>query len=187
MTDDTTTRDVVDVLTEDHHSVLNLIAEIPTTSDPAEKRAIADIVIAEIVRHSVAEEMHVYPAIRKHLPDGESKVEHDVQEHKELEATLKQLEGADASEPGFAELVSDVERQLRHHASEEEKTQFPELRQHLPAEELQRLGKQVELAEQIAPTRPHPSAPNAALFHKTVGPGVGMIDKLRDVLSRRPT
>jgi hemerythrin-like domain-containing protein len=184
---DQTTKDVVDVLTEDHHSVLNLIAGIPTTSDPAEKRAIADIVIAEIVRHSVAEEMHVYPAIRKHVPDGDSKVEHDVQEHKELEATLKKLEGADADGAGFDQLVADVEQQLRHHASDEEKTQFPELREHLPADELQRLARKVELAKEIAPTRPHPAAPNAELFHKTVGPGVGMIDKLRDVLARRST
>jgi hypothetical protein len=30
----------------------------------------ADTVIAELMRRSVAEEMYVHPAMRKHLPDG---------------------------------------------------------------------------------------------------------------------
>ncbi len=30
----------------------------------------------------MAEEMYVYPAMKKHLPDGEQAVEHDMQEHK---------------------------------------------------------------------------------------------------------
>ncbi|MCU1564171.1 MAG: cation-binding protein, partial [Arthrobacter sp.] len=36
-------------------------------------------------------------------------------------------------------------------------------------------------------TRPHPHAPHSELFHKTVGPGVGMIDRLRDKLTGRHT
>ena len=44
----------------------------------------------------------------------------------------------------------------------------------------------VEAAKKAAPTRPHPSAPHSALFHKTVGPGIGMVDRLRDKLTGRP-
>ena len=33
------------------------------------------------------------------------------------------------------------------------------------------LRDKVEMAEQVAPTRPHPSAPHSELFHKIVGPG----------------
>ena len=43
-----------------------------------------ETVIAELVRHAVAEEMYVYLAMKDHLPDGESRVEHDVEEHQEL-------------------------------------------------------------------------------------------------------
>ena len=49
------------------------------------------------------------------------------------------------------------------------------------------LGEKVERAKKLAPTRPHPSAPHSELFHKTVGPGVGMIDRLRDKLTGRQT
>jgi hypothetical protein len=61
------------------------------------------------------------------------------------------------------------------------------LRTHLSQELLQEIGRKVEAAKKAAPTRPHPGAPHAELFHKTLGPGVGMLDKLRDKLTGRST
>jgi hypothetical protein len=49
------------------------------------------------------------------------------------------------------------------------------------------MGGKVEAAKALAPTRPHPSAPHSALFHKLVGPGVGFVDRLRDRLEGRHT
>ncbi|MCW2677977.1 MAG: uncharacterized protein JWR70_3017, partial [Modestobacter sp.] len=69
MTASTGDQDVVDILTTDHHEVLDLVGRIPS-ADPAQRRDMADTVIAELMRHSVAEEMYVYPAMRDHLPDG---------------------------------------------------------------------------------------------------------------------
>ena len=37
------------------------------------------------------------------------------------------------------------------------------------------------------PTRPHPNAPNSEVFHKMVGPGVGLMDRVRDKLTGRTT
>jgi len=49
------------------------------------------------------------------------------------------------------------------------------------------MGAKVETAKKLAPTRPHPGAPHSELFHKLVGPGVGMVDRLRDKLTGRST
>jgi hypothetical protein len=57
----------------------------------------------------------------------------------------------------------------------------------VPTEKLAALAKKVHTAKKLAPTRPHPSAPNAAPFHKLVGPGVGLVDRVRDKLSGRAT
>jgi hypothetical protein len=81
--------------------------------------------------------MYVYPAMRQYLADGDNAVEHDIEEHKEFERTMK-------------------------------------------------AGK-VELAKKLAPTRPHPGAPNSELFHELAGPGVGMVDRLRDNMTGRAT
>jgi hypothetical protein len=85
------------------------------------------------------------------------------------------------------ELVQELEGALRHHANDEETEQFPQLRAHIPAGELTELGDKVEHAKKRAPTRPHPHAPHSELFHKTVGAGVGMVDRLRDKLTGRHT
>lgn len=178
-------QDVVDVLTTDHREALELIGAILASPDPSARRDMADQVIGELVRHSVAEEMFVYPAMKKHLPDGEQAVEHDTAEHKELERTMKDLESVDASDPGFDEKVRALEAILRDHVSDEEDEQFPQLRARIPHEDLVTMAGKVEAAKKVAPTRPHPSAPNDQLFHKTVGPGVGLVDRLRDALSGR--
>ena len=63
MADPTTDTDVVDELTSDHREATALLDQILTTSDPQARRDMADTVITELVRHSVAEEMYVYPVI----------------------------------------------------------------------------------------------------------------------------
>ena len=180
-------RDVVDILTSDHREMVELLGEIEHTSDTGRRRDLADTVIAEVMRHAVAEEMYVYPAIEEHVPDGKEEVEHDKQEHAEIVQLMKRMEDTDASAPAFMELVRQLEAMLRHHANDEESEQFPQLRAHIPGERLVKLGEQVQTAKKLAPTRPHPSAPHSELFHKTVGPGIGMIDRLRDKLTGRHT
>ena len=183
MTD--TQQDVVDVLSTDHTEAKALIAQIRATADTEQRRDLADTLISELVRHSVAEEMFVYPAMQEHLPDGAEAVEHDTKEHKQLEQIMKEMEGADTSDSGFLALVDQLERVLLDHVSDEEDEQFPQLRTHIPHEQLVELAGKVEAAKKLAPTRPHPLAPNNQVFHKLVGPGVGLVDRLRDKLTGR--
>ena len=189
-TDSTTGRqdDVLDLLTQEHREVEDLVDQLsmPGTEE-FDPRDIADVVIASLVRHSVAEEMYVYPAMREHLEDGESQVEHDIVEHQAVEETLKELEGLEPDDKRFPEVVDELRALLADHVRDEEEEQFPGLREKIPAEELVELRKKVEMAEKLAPTRPHPGAPHSELFHKVVGPGVGMVDRLRDAISGRIT
>ena len=179
--------DVVDVLTADHRDVTALIQEIWTVKDPMIRRDLTDTAISELVRHAVAEEMYVYPAMKKYLDDGEKAVEHDVSEHKELEEAMKTLESVDVSSAEFDTNLRHLESVLADHVQDEESEQFPELRRKVPAAELEELAGKVETAKKLAPTRPHPGAPNNELFHKLVGPGVGLVDRLKDKLTGRAT
>ncbi|MFC7528390.1 hemerythrin domain-containing protein [Actinoplanes sp. GCM10030250] len=179
--------DVIDVLVSDHRDVTALIGNIWSVADPMIRRDLTDTAISELVRHAVAEEMYVYPVMRKYLDGGDKAVEHDVEEHKELEQTMKRLEDLDVSTPEFDEALRALETVLADHVQDEESEQFPELRRVVPHEELVELAGKVETAKKLAPTRPHPAAPNAELFHKLVGPGVGLVDRLRDKLTGRAT
>jgi hemerythrin superfamily protein len=177
--------DVIDELTRDHREVASLLDRIGTTTEPTDKRDLADTAITELVRHAVAEEMYVYPAMREHLPDGEEVVKHDIEEHKDLERTMKELEDVDAGDPRFEQLVGELRSKLQHHVEDEENEQFPKLRARVPHETLVELREKVDTAKKLAPTRPHPDAPRSEVFHKLVGPGVGLVDRARDKLTGR--
>ena len=125
MTETPVQQDVVDILTTDHHEVIDLLQQIKISTDAEERRDLTDTVISELVRHSVAEEMYVYPAMKKYLPDGEQAVDHDVEEHKELEKTMKELESVDAQSSDFTQLLGDLEDILHDHVRDEEKRAVP--------------------------------------------------------------
>lgn len=79
---------------------------------------------------------------------------------------------------------------LRHSCATTPMTRSPNSSEATPShsrEKLVDIGEKVERAKKLAPTRPHPSAPHSELFHKTVGPGVGMVDRILDKLTRRHT
>lgn len=188
MTDVQTERDVVDVLMTDHREVEAIFVELESRQGTLEhRRRLADVVIAELVRHSVAEEAYVYPAARKALPDGDQLAEHEISEHADAERTMKELESLDPSEPRFDELLTKLTATIRHHVQDEENDLFPRLRAACAREELVELAGKVEAAKKSAPTRPHPAAPDHPPANKLLAPGTGLVDRMRDALSGRPT
>jgi hemerythrin superfamily protein len=178
--------DLVSVITRDHREVELIMAELQLgEGTPEHRRDLADHLTAELVRHSVAEEMYLYPAARRALPDGDKLADHEIGEHAEVERILKELEGVEATDPRFDDLVGRVLAEVRHHLHEEEQQVLARLQDACGAEELQELGRMVVRAKDSAPTRPHPSAPDKPPANLILGPGVGMIDRLRDALSGR--
>ncbi|MFG1883547.1 hemerythrin domain-containing protein [Micromonospora sp. NPDC049102] len=181
-------QDVVDILVADHREVETLFVELETRQGtPEHRRQLADVVIAELVRHAVAEEAYVYPTARKVLPDGDQIAEHEIAEHADAERTMKDLESVDPSDPRFDELLAHLTSTIRHHVQDEESDLFPRLRAATAQEEMVELAGKVTAFKKIAPTRPHPSAPDHPPANKLLAPGTRIIDRMRDALSDRPT
>ena len=181
-------RDLIEVLVHDHREVEEMFAELESgTGDPDRRRLVADAVIAELVRHSVAEEEYLYPATRQALPDGDQVADHEIAEHAEAERTMKTLEALQPDDPEFDRVLAGLMADIRHHIREEEGDLFPRLRTTCTAEELRELGRKVELAKKVAPTRPHPNAPDTPPWNKILAPGAGLVDRVRDALTGRAT
>jgi len=177
---------LIDVIMSDHREVEKVFAELENRVGSSEhRRQLADHVIAELVRHSVAEEMFMYPAARKALPDGDQIADHEIAEHAEAEEDMKQLEGVEPSDPMFNHLVDKLIQDVRHHNEEEESRLLPRLAESCSPEELRDLGAKVLRAKKVAPTRPHPSAPDKPPLNLILAPGTGLIDRMRDALSGR--
>lgn len=185
----TTTRqlDLIDAIIADHREVEGVFAEIEASGDPRNRRELVEHVIAELVRHSVGEEQYLYPTARKVLPDGDKIADHEIAEHAEAEELMKTLDDTEATDPKFDELVQQLIADIRHHLKDEETDLLPKLRDLCDATELRELGVKFERAKKIAPTRPHPAAPDRPPANKILGPGVGLIDRVRDALTGRNT
>jgi hemerythrin superfamily protein len=179
-------QDIVDDIISDHREVEEVFTEIEKGAGGA-KRDLVEHVIAELVRHSVAEEIYLYPAARRVLPDGDKLADHELEEHAEAEQLMKSLEKTDAEDPEFDELTRKLIDAIRHHIEDEENDLLPKLRDACDADELRELGEKFESSKKMAPTRPHPSAPDRPPANKILGPGVGLIDRMRDALSGRNT
>lgn len=181
----TVQQNLIDAIVADHRAVERVFGEIEASGDARMKRDLVEHVIAELVRHSVAEEQYLYPTARKVLPDGDKIADHEIAEHAEVEETMKQLEKADATDPEFGRLTSKLIADVRHHVEDEEGDLLPRLRAACDSGELVALGKKFAQAKRMAPTRPHPAAPDTPPANKVLGPGAGLIDKVRDALTGR--
>jgi hemerythrin superfamily protein len=183
-----TQSDVTNVLIDDHRAVEQVFGELESgTGSPEQRRALADHVIAELVRHSVAEEHYVYPAVRQWLPNGDELADRELSEHAEAEYTMKDLDGLDPTDSRFDQLLGQLISAIREHVEHEENDLFPRMREHVDQADLQTLGQQVVSAKESAPTRPHPSSPDKPPMNRILEPGAGLVDRMRDSLSGRST
>lgn len=184
----TDTHDMIDILVHDHREVEELFQELenPNTA-PERRQQVLSAAIAELVRHSVAEEQYLYPATREALPDGDEIADREIDDHSEAEQAMKRLERMQPDEPEFDPVLRELISEVREHIEDEEQNLFPRLRQACSQEQLSDLGEKIERAKQIAPTRPHPSAPDTPPANKLLAPGAGLVDRLRDAFSGRPT
>lgn len=184
-------RDVIEILEHDHREVEEMFAELESlrgaATDEAKSRRkdVTDQVTIELVRHSVAEEVIVYPQVEKKVSAEE--VEHARKEHAEAEETLARLEKLDPDDPAFDDELATLMGEIRHHIEDEEGQMFAHMRQVIDVDELRKLGARVEAFKKVAPTRPHPNVPNEALPRMAAGPAASLIDRMRDLATGRGT
>jgi hemerythrin superfamily protein len=181
-----TGRDVISVLTEDHREVEELFVRLEQLApgNPERKR-LAERAVRELVRHAEAEEVYVYPAFRRFLPDGDAVADREIEEHSAAERTMKQLQRLDADDPAFDRLLAQLMTEVRGHVAEEEGDYFPMLASRAPSEDLENLGRAVTAVKKVVPTRPHPSAPDRPPLNLMLGPAVGLVDRVRDLVTGR--
>ncbi|MGW6897542.1 hemerythrin domain-containing protein [Streptomyces sp. NPDC054919] len=178
---------VIEELMADHREVEQLFARIEAlqTGDIA-LRGLVDEVTIELVRHSVAEEQYLYPAVRKHVEDGGAALaDKEIAEHAEVEKLMKKLEQMRVDDAQFHPTLQQLMDDVNAHVRDEEGQVFPRLRQACTPEALGDLGDKIRRAKAMAPTRPHPSAPDTPPANKLLSPGAGLVDRVRDFVTGR--
>ncbi|MFI7407388.1 hemerythrin domain-containing protein [Streptomyces sp. NPDC049627] len=177
---------VIDELMTDHREVEQIFGRIEgLASGDRVRKVYAEQATMELVRHSVAEEEYLYPAVREHVAGGDAMADKEIEDHSTAEQIMKDLEGCEAGDPEFDRLIGMLMSDVRSHIADEEQNLFPKLRAACSAETLDELGDKVRQAKKMAPTRPHPSAPDKPPANKLLAPGAGLVDRVRDALTGR--
>ncbi|MEV5279559.1 hemerythrin domain-containing protein [Streptomyces sp. NPDC051994] len=177
---------VIDELQADHREVEEFFEKMQALPAHDEKRRdIADQLTIELVRHSVAEEMYLYPAVRKHLPGGDALADQEIKDHSTVEQLLKDLERAKVGDARFDTLVQQLIQEVSAHIADEEQHLFPALARGVQTATLDELGDKIRTAKKFAPTRPHPGAPSTPPANKLLAPGTGLVDRARDFVTGR--
>jgi hemerythrin-like domain-containing protein len=180
--------DLIEVLITDHDELRELFEQLEDPHLlPERSQELACVAIAELVRHAVAEEAYLYPTARKVLEGGEELVRREITEHASTVDLMKDLEGVPVDDTRFFEIISELVGEVRAHIEDEETVLFPQMRAACDPNELLRLGARAEAIKRIGPTRPHPSAPDTPPWNVLLAPGAGLVDRLRDAFSNRPT
>lgn len=173
--------DVVLFLKEQHRQVEAGFEQVLGAS--GEQRKAAFLALRRLLAvHETAEEEVVHPAARRALPDGNVIVDARLQEENEAKRLLAGLEDVDVDSPDFVRQFTRLQSSVLSHARAEEQDEFERLALTLEQKELERMRKAVTLAEQMAPTRPHPGV-ESAMANMLTGPFVSMLDRARDALS----
>jgi hemerythrin superfamily protein len=178
--------DAIELLTRDHRTVEDLFSRFGR-GDALERRSAAERVIGELSLHAAIEEEHLYPTVRREVPETEALIDHGLEEHQEAKEILARLDRMTdkAHTKAFAERMDRLEKLIADHVEEEEKELFPKVREAMTRTALNELGTTMNRARATAPTRPHPNAPTHPAAQAVVGRAAAVVDRMRDAVSGR--
>lgn len=175
------TTELVQLLLADHQEAKSLLTGFDTVPAASRDEAFCQLTY-ELVRHEVAEEEVVYPALRRYVDGGDDLADLRIKEQSEAEQLLAEMEKAGVESPQFLPMFEKLRAEVLAHAEAEEQTVFPELTSSVNPDELRTLGKRYQMAKKAAPTHPHPHAPDTPPGNLVLGPVAAVIDRVRDAV-----
>ena len=178
--------DAITLLVKDHETVEKLFEKFEQTGPRAMKArgTLADRIVRELAVHAAIEEQVLYPAIRDSLPEVEDDVLEALEEHHVAKWILSEIDGMSPEHERFQAKVTVLIESVRHHVEEEEGELFPKVRRAFSAEQLEQIGEALADARKIAPTRPHPKAPDTPPGNIVADTGAALLDKARDAAKK---
>ena len=164
--------DVVDFLTAQHEQIKSLFVKTLSASGESRENAFVDLRRLLAVHETVEE---------RKIANGAAVVDARLSEEHEAKKVLQQLEKLDVDSTEFTDKLTELRDAVLDHAEHEEHDEFKRLGEQLSSEELENMGRAAELAEAIAPTRPHAGV-ESQLANLVAGPFAAMLDRARDAI-----
>jgi len=178
---------ITDAIKEDHRQLEEYYHNILDAPDHDTATRWQNQFTWELARHSIAEELVVYPAFEKYLGEkGRSIATKDRAEHQNVKEKLKAFQNLKAGTPAFIPALKSLMDDLAQHINEEEMEDLPALDKAISSEDGQSMAKSFGRTKAFVPTRSHPMSPNKPPFETVAGLMAAPIDHLGDLLRKFP-
>lgn len=202
-----------DAIKKDHREIEEYYNNIINAKDDDEATRWQNQFVWELARHSIAEELVVYPAFEKNLGEtGHLMAEKDRAEHQtvslpgnpngnflcnhptkksadtsvQVKEALKTFQQLRVDAPNFTSTLNSLMDSLKQHIHEEEHDDLPALDATLSSEDAESMTKSFGRTKAFVPSRSHPMAPSKPPFETVVGLMAAPIDHLADMLRKFP-
>lgn len=177
---------ILNALSHDHRELESHSRHILTSTDPDEQNRYQNQFTWELARHAIGEELVVYPAIAKHVNDGQRIADKDRAEHQSIKEQLKAFQGLKPGDPAFLPTLRGMLDDLEHHFRQEEREELVWLEEALSQAESEALARSFERTKLFVPSRSHPMAPSKPPFETVVGLLAAPMDKVADIFRKWP-
>jgi hemerythrin superfamily protein len=177
--------DAIALLKKDHMTVKRLFERFERARSG--KKEIAEKIVKELAIHSAIEEQIFYPAVRlkakrSQMEEADKQVLEALEEHHVAKWLLSEIDKLDENAERFEAKVTVLRESILHHVKEEEGKLFRFARRLFSRDELVTLGKMMAKAKRMAPTRPHPRAPDQPPGNLVAGAAASLFDKGMDFM-----
>ena len=177
--------DAIALLKKDHMTVKRLFERFEKARSG--KKEIANKIVKELAVHSAIEEQLFYPAVRlkakrSEMEDADQQVLEALEEHHVAKWLLDEIDKLDEDAERFEAKVTVLRESILHHVKEEEGPLFRFVRRLLSRDELNTLGNMMNKAKRMAPTKPHPRAPDQPPGNLVASAAASLWDKGMDFL-----
>ncbi|EWZ28438.1 hypothetical protein FOZG_17831 [Fusarium oxysporum Fo47] len=126
---------ISDAIIQDHRELEKYYNEVINSTDHDHQQRFGNQFIWELARHSISEELVVYPAFEKYMgPKGQEMADSDRQEHYKIKELLKEFQNMKSTDPDYVPKLKELWAPLWQHIQEEERLDLPALEQSLKAQ-----------------------------------------------------
>jgi len=177
---------IIDQIKHDHLEIQTFYDNYKNAIDAEEAKKWFHQFVWELSRHSVGEELVLYPLMAALNQKGQDLADEGRKDHHKVKELLSEI--SKESDPVvFDQKIDAIMSDLKTHIQKEESEDLVFLSDNVTPQNLDKAGKAFSMKKKIAPTRPHPGVPEKPIaLEGALGLLIAPVDKFRDLFTSFP-
>ncbi|KAK0719045.1 hypothetical protein B0T21DRAFT_295452 [Apiosordaria backusii] len=163
---------ITQAITDDHRHIQDCYNEVVNSTDPDHQQRWGNQFTWELARHSVGEELILYPAFEWHMGI--------------VKRLLKEFQSMSSTDPDYVPKIKELWCKLEDHIKDEEGHDLPALEEKLTPEHSESMARSFRRTKHFVPSRSHPLAGEHPPFESVMGLLTAPIDRLTDLFRKFP-